>query len=85
MEPTNMVAEGVELMFLGMGSVFGFLILLVTCTSIMSVILSRFFPEALPAPKKPARKSSAAPASVDPDVVAAIGAAIKQHRARQRS
>ncbi|MAB25411.1 MAG: hypothetical protein CMK78_13860 [Pseudomonadales bacterium] len=85
MEPTNMVAEGVELMFLGMGSVFGFLILLVACTSIMSVILSRFFPEALPAPKKPARKSSAAPASVDPDVVAAIGAAIKQHRSRRSS
>ena len=60
MEPTNMVAEGVELMFLGMGSVFGFLILLVTCTSIMS-------------------------ASVDPDVVAAIGAAIKHHRSRRSS
>ena len=36
-------------------------------------------------PKPVRKKASAAPASVDPDVVAAIGAAIKQHRARQRS
>ncbi|MEL0168146.1 MAG: OadG family protein [Pseudomonadaceae bacterium] len=85
MESNNLVLEGVELMFLGMGAVFSFLILLVICTSIMSVILSRYFPEALPAAKPVRKKASAAPASVDPDVVAAIGAAIKQHRARQRS
>lgn len=85
MDSINLVLEGVELMLLGMGAVFSFLILLVACTSIMSVILSRYFPEALPAPKPVRKKASAAPASVDPDVVAAIGAAIKQHRARQRS
>lgn len=85
MESNNLVLEGVELMLLGMGAVFSFLVLLVICTSIMSVILSRYFPEALPAAKPARKKASAAPASVDPDVVAAIGAAIKQHRARQRS
>ena len=85
MESTNLVLEGVELMLLGMGAVFSFLILLVCCTSLMSVILSRYFPEAAPAPKPVRKKPSAAPASVDPDVVAAIGAAIKQHRARQLS
>ena len=45
MDSNNLVLEGVELMLLGMGAVFSFLILLVACTSIMSVILSRYFPE----------------------------------------
>ena len=85
MESTNLVAEGVELMLLGMGSVFGFLILLVACTSAMSAILSRYFPEALPVPKVARKKAAAAPVSVEPDVIAAIGAAIKQHRARRRN
>lgn len=81
MNSSELIMEGVELMILGMGSVFVFLILLVFVTGFMSTVLTRFFPEALPAPKAPAKRAKA-PAAVDPELIAAIGAAIKQHRSR---
>ncbi|WP_304639713.1 OadG family protein [Pseudomonas sp.] len=85
MNSTELLMEGVELMALGMGSVFVFLILLVVVTTLMSKVLGRYFPEAAPAPK-PAPRSAAAPAAaVDPEILAVIGAAIKQHRDRRRS
>ena len=82
MTSSEMLTEGVELMVLGMGSVFAFLIALVFVTNIMSSVLTRFFPEALPSPK-PAPKRAAASASIEPELIAVIGAAIKQHRARR--
>lgn len=81
MNSSELIMVGVELMFLGMGSVFVFLILLVYVTGFMSTLLTRFFPEAPPAPAKPARRAKT-PAAIDPELVAAIGAAIKQHRSR---
>ncbi len=84
MNSSDLLMEGVELMALGMGSVFIFLILLVFVTTLMSKFLSRFFPEALPVPKPAAKPSAAAPA-IDSELMAVIGAAIKQHRSRRRS
>ena len=83
MNSSDLLIEGVELMLLGMGSVFAFLIILVFVTSIMSRLIDRFVP--VPAPvTKPVRKTSATD-SVDPELLAVIGAAVKQHRARRRS
>lgn len=83
MTSSELVMEGLELMLLGMGSVFVFLILLVAVTTGMSAFLSRFFPEALPVAKPPKRAKPATGGAVDPEIVAVIGAAIKQHRSRR--
>ncbi|AQZ95121.1 OadG family protein [Halopseudomonas phragmitis] len=84
MTSSDLLLEGVELMLIGMGSVFTFLVILVIATTLMSRILGRFFPEAAPAPAAAAARP-AAPAAVDAETIAVIGAAIKQHRAKRRS
>jgi len=78
----DIVAQGVELMVYGMGTVVVFLALLVVTTSLMSVLVTRYFPEPepLPANKTPA----SATAGNDPQLVAVIAAAIQRHRARRR-
>lgn len=83
MNSSDLLIEGVELMLLGMGSVFAFLIILVFVTGIMSRLIDRFFPEAAPV-AKPVRRAPAA-AAVDSELLAVIGAAVKQHRSRRRS
>ena len=70
------VAQGVELMLYGMGTVVLFLGLLVLATTAMSRLLSRYFPEAPPAPAPTGPRAVVASAQgPDPDVVAAISAA----------
>ncbi|MBQ0744383.1 MAG: OadG family protein [Pseudomonas sp.] len=81
MNSSNLIMTGLELMVLGMGSVFVFLILLVVVTTGMSRVLTRYFPEAAPVPRAPPRRAKA-PATIDSELIAAIGAAIKQHRSR---
>lgn len=81
MNSSNLIMVGLELMLLGMGSVFVFLIVLVVVTTGMSRVLTRFFPEAAPVPKAPARRAKA-PAAIDSELIAVIGAAIQQHRKR---
>ena len=46
----TMMQQGLELMLIGMGVVFAFLIVLVACTNLMSWFVNRYFPEAVPAP-----------------------------------
>ena len=79
------VAQGVELMLYGMGTVVLFLGLLVLATTAMSRLLSRYFPEAPPAPVPTGPRAVVASAQgPDPDVVAAISAAVHRHRSRRR-
>lgn len=84
----DIVSQGIELMLYGMGTVVLFLALLVLATTAMSGLLGRYFPEAEPVPAgrhARARKTpddSARP--VDPGIVAAISAAIHQHRANNK-
>ncbi len=79
MTPSELLLEGVELMLFGIGSVFAFLVLLIGCIRLMSLIISRFDTAPLAAP------AQAAPVAVDADadVLAAIQAAIHQHRTRR--
>lgn len=80
----SIVGQGVELMLYGMGTVVVFLALLVVITSVMSTLVNRYFPEA-PAPvavPTTGRKSGPG-AQADGEVVAAITAAIAQHRSRK--
>ncbi len=80
----NLLWEGINLMAIGMGAVFVFLVLLIFATSFMSSILNRYFPEAeIPvAPQSPT--SAQQPAGQDGQLMAVIAAAIHRHRTRQK-
>ena len=79
------MARGVELMLYGMGTVVLFLALLVIATSTMSRLLSRYLPEAEPAPAAPSLPGvRTATPEQEAQLVAVITAAIRQHRARRK-
>ncbi|MFX4227549.1 MAG: OadG family protein [Porticoccaceae bacterium] len=69
------MADGLNLMLYGMGTVFVFLTLLVACTSIMSALVTRFYQE--PAAESAAVKDSR---SIDSKTIAIIKAAIAEHK-----
>lgn len=79
MTPSELLLEGVELMLFGLGSVFIFLVLLIACIRLMSAVIGRFdsAPTAQPVSDRPAV------IEMDADLIAAIQAAIHQHRARR--
>ncbi|MGK9064379.1 OadG family protein [Stutzerimonas chloritidismutans] len=81
MTPSELLLEGVELMLFGLGSVFIFLVLLIACIRLMSSLASRFDTAARAQPHSPVPVAAAS--DVDADVLAAIQAAIHQHRARR--
>ncbi len=69
---SELLASGVQLMLVGMGTVFSFLTLLVFAMLAMSKLVQRFAPaETTPAPAVPKAH------------VAAITAALAQHRRQQ--
>jgi len=81
----QLLMEGVELMLLGMGFVFVFLVMLIFAIRLMSRLIGHLAPAApQPAASRPARPAPA-PATALPDgeLLAAIQAAIHQHRARR--
>lgn len=70
------MADGLNLMLYGMGTVFVFLALLVVCTNVMSALVLRFYPEA-PVEVAPPVKSQKAQ---DSRMIAVIEAAVAEHR-----
>lgn len=68
-----LVAEGLNLALLGMGTVFVFLTMLVFVTMLMSAIFAEEQPENIKSTVQPAQQTKK---------IAAITAAIHQHRAR---
>ena len=83
MESTNIMTEGLNLMLMGMGFVFAFLTLLVIATTLMSKTILRFSkPE--PVAAMPTKKVAASSVQgQNPDIIAAISAAIHLHRQRK--
>ena len=83
----DIVAQGVELMLYGMGTVVLFLALLVVAIVIMSRTVNSYFPEeessAAAALQKLRGQAQAQPED-DPNLVAVISAAIHQHRANKK-
>lgn len=82
----DLLMEGVNLMLLGMGAVFGFLVLLVFTTSAMSALVSKYFPEpepVLPTPLAPPTNPQPPQAEND-QLMAVIAAAIHRHRTRHK-
>ncbi len=74
------LSAGIELMWIGMGIVFLFLVMLIVAVNLMSAIILRFFPE----PPALQNGSSGSPAVNEQRIIAAISAAIHQHRAKHR-
>jgi len=73
---TPLLAAGVELMLIGMGTVFFFLMLLVFATSVMSRLVGRFAPSPAPADRPPVQAE---------EDIAAISAAISVHRKNKQN
>jgi len=69
---TNLVEEGFKFMGLGMGTVFLFLIIMIICTNIMSMVVNKFFTEA--------KAKEIVTTKDNKKVIAAITAAIIHHR-----
>ncbi len=76
MDETELFGRGVELMLVGMGTVFTFLTLLVLSTSLMTAAVRRFLPET---PTLPAGEG--APAS-EGELLAVVSAAVTAYRSR---
>lgn len=72
-----LVSTGLQLLVVGMGVVFAFLLLLVIIIKQVTKLIEQYAPE--PAPIVPVSKQSASTKS-DTEVTAAISAAIHQHR-----
>ena len=68
---SDLLHQGLQLMLVGMGTVFVFLAILVDATTLMSRLIVRFQGEADP---------NAAGSEVDSAVIAAITAAVTQYR-----
>jgi len=73
----SLVAQGVDLMIYGMGTVFVFLILLVIAVVALSAAVRRWLPEPVPVAPPPQPAQSA---PVDDRLRAVIQAAIDRHR-----
>jgi oxaloacetate decarboxylase gamma subunit len=76
---TELMSSGIELMFAGMGIVFLFLAMLVVAINIMSSLVQRFFPDT-PVLVVAAPVSG----SIDKSTIAAITAAVHQHRSKHK-
>ncbi|NKQ11495.1 OadG family protein [Pseudomonas sp. SST3] len=81
MTPSELLLEGVELMLFGIGSVFVFLVLLIVCIRLMSFVIGRF--DSTPAAQAISIRPASVAADIDADLLAAIQAAVHQHRARR--
>ncbi|MCK0153001.1 OadG family protein [Alcanivorax sp. S6407] len=81
-----LMSQGLELMLVGMGVVFVFLVVLVGITTLMSALVQRFGK----APVAPVAAAAATPVSTATDVpsaavIKAIEQAVRQHRQSSQS
>ncbi|UCN01228.1 OadG family protein [Sulfurimonas sp. SWIR-19] len=75
----NLIMEGVKFMFLGMGTVFVFLIIMIFSVNLMSLIIHKFFPE--PQAAEETVSGNATQQQQDKKkIIAAITAAIAHHK-----
>ncbi len=79
---TEMLNSGVELMFVGMGIVFLFLVMLIVAVNTMSYIVQRFFHSE---PVVAQAVSNVTMNGADASRTAAITAAVHQHRNRHNA
>lgn len=76
-----LLQQGLDLMIYGMGTVFLFLTLLVTVTTVASAIIGRFFPEGIESDA--ASTGVLTNSAVDKKLLAILQRAIDQHRGKK--
>ena len=69
----ELMSTGLEIMLVGMGSVFLFLAMLIVAVNLMTATIQRYFPEKS---SKPVKNIP----TTDPALIAAISTAVHQHR-----
>ncbi len=85
MNSSSLMNEGLTLMVFGMGFVFVFLALLVVLTNLMSRLVTKYAPDAIPAAARVRTPPPAAqPAANQDQLLAVISAAIHQYRSRHK-
>ena len=86
MTPSELIGEGINLMFSGMGFVLVFLLILIWAIGVMSKLINRFFPEPQPDPKTSPNSTalSAAPTDDFERLRPVIAAAFAQHLGTQQ-
>ena len=86
MTPSELIGEGINLMFSGMGFVLVFLLILIWAIGVMSKLINRFFPEPQSEPKTSPNSTalSAAPTDDFERLRPVIAAAIAPHRRTQQ-
>ena len=86
MTPSELIGEGINLMFSGMGFVLVFLLILIWAIGVMSKLINRFFSEPQPEPKTSPNSTalSAAPTDDFERLRPVIAAAIAHHRRTQQ-
>ena len=86
MTPSELIGEGINLIFSGMGFVLVFLLILIWAIGVMSKLINRFFPEPQPEPKTSPNSTalSAAPTDDFERLRPVIAAAIAHHRRTQQ-
>ncbi|TDQ39526.1 OadG family protein [Thiopseudomonas denitrificans] len=77
----QLLLEGLELMLIGMGLVFVFLVMLIGCTRLMSLLLQRATVHETTSAVATSIPVPAGPVP-DADTLAAIRLALRQHRSR---
>jgi len=77
---TELMSKGIELMLAGMGIVFLFLAMLVLAINMMSSLIQRFFPDA----PSLAGTITTSSSGIDKNIIAAITAAVHQHRSKYK-
>lgn len=79
----SLMSQAIDLMVVGMGFVFVFLIVLIFATTLMSKLAVKLEP---PAPEVPAAPKPQAPASPmnDPRLMAVITAAVEKYRSHHK-
>ena len=77
---TTLIDQGLDLMLFGMGSVFGFLLLLVLATRVMSLLVNRWLPEELVSGNVSEVGAGVQSSTIDPKIVKVIQSAIDRHR-----
>lgn len=80
----TLVQQGLDITMFGMGIVFTFLLVLVICTTIMSRVITRFFPEAEPVIASGSSGAASAGPANDERLRKIIKAAIEQHRNKRK-
>ena len=78
---SSLIAQGLDLLLYGMGTVFTFLTLLVGVTMLMSALVNRFAAEEIEVMAGASAQTGSA--VVEPRIAKAIQAAIDQHRGRK--